>query len=202
MNNNITKAIEDLKQGKMIIIADDVNRENEGDIVIAAEKVSESSIAFMAKKASGLICLSITKALAEKLNLHTSVNENQTSIRAAFTESIDAKYGITTGVSASDRTKTILDAIKGSPDNLVSPGHMFPLISRDGGVLERRGHTEASVELTKIAGLIPAAVICEILGDDGKMLRGKDLETFAKEHQLQLVHIEEIVEYVEGNHAV
>lgn len=198
MNERVLKAIDDLKQGKMIIIADDVNRENEGDVVIAAEKVTESAIAFMVKKASGLVCLSITKELATKLNLTTAVNEDQRSIKTAFTESIDAKYGITTGVSALDRTKTILDAIGGMPDNLVKPGHMFPLIARDGGVLERRGHTEASVELTKLANLTPAAVICEILGDDGKMLRGKDLEEFSKKNQLQLVHIEEIVEYIQG----
>ena len=202
MNNNITKAINDLKQGKMIIIADDINRENEGDIVIAAEKITEEAMTFMIKKASGLVCISITKDLAIKLKLPPMTIYNQESMRTAFTVSIDSRNGITTGISSADRTKTILDTIKGSSDNLVSPGHMFPLISRDGGVLERRGHTEASVELTKMAGLTPAAVICEILGDDGRMLRGKDLEKFAKEHQLQLVHIEEIVEHLRGDNAI
>ena len=200
MNDNISKAIDALKQGKMIIVVDDVNRENEGDVVIAAEKINEEAITFMAKKASGLICLAITKLLAKKLELSTMVDESNESIRAAFTESIDAKYGITTGVSAQDRTCTILTAINNDavPDDIVKPGHMFPLIARDGGVLERRGHTEASVELAKMAGLTPAAVICEILGDDGKMLRGKALENFAQVNQLQLIHIEEIVKYLRG----
>ena len=200
MSEIIFKAIADLQQGKMIIIADDINRENEGDIVIAAEKITEELMTFMVKKASGLICLSLSKELAKKLKLNAMVENNQESMRTAFTVSIDAKHGITTGISAADRTHTILTAISpnSSVEDLVQPGHMFPIIAREGGVLERRGHTEASIELVKMAELTPAAVICEILGDDGKMLRGKDLENFAKTNQLELIHIEEIVKHLRG----
>ncbi len=198
MKESVLKSIEDLRKGKMIIIVDDVDRENEGDVVIAADKVTESAMTFMAKKASGLVCLSITKAIAKKLELTPMCENNQESMKTAFTISVDSKRGITTGISAADRVKTILDVVNGSADDIVRPGHMFPVVAKDGGVLERRGHTEASVELVKMAGLSPAAVICEILGDDGKLLRGEDLRNFAKENALQLVHIEEIVEHLKN----
>lgn len=198
MSEIILKAISDLQQGKMIVIVDDVTRENEGDIVVAAEKITEELMTFMIKKASGLICLSIVSELANRLKISAMVKNNQESMRTAFTVSIDAKHGITTGISAIDRTHTILTAINhnSSANDIVTPGHMFPLIAKEGGVLERRGHTEASIDLVKMAGLTPAAVICEILGDDGKMLRGKDLENFAKNNQLELIHIDEIVNYL------
>jgi 3,4-dihydroxy 2-butanone 4-phosphate synthase / GTP cyclohydrolase II len=198
MIESVLNSVEDLRQGKMIIIVDDVDRENEGDVVIAADKVTEAAMTFMAKKASGLVCLSITKDIAERLELTPMCEVNQESMKTAFTVSVDSKRGITTGISASDRVKTILDVVNGSADDIVRPGHMFPVVAKDGGVLERRGHTEASIELVKMAGLSSAAVICEILGDDGKMLRGKDLDNFAKENQLQLVHIEEIIEHLKG----
>lgn len=192
---SVLRAIEDLKQGKMIIIADDVDRENEGDIVVAAEMVNDLSMNFMIKKASGLVCVAVDSQISEKLGLKLMCENNQESMKTAFTVSVDAKHGITTGISSADRVKTILDIVNGSADDLVSPGHIFPIIAKKGGVLERRGHTEASVELVKLAGLSPAAVICEILDDDGKMIRGDKLKEFAIKHDLHLVHIEEIVEY-------
>ena len=198
MENNILKAIEDLKQGKMIIVTDDINRENEGDIVILAEKITEAAMTFMAKKASGLICLAIDSNLAKKLELDLMVQNNQESMKTAFTISIDARYGITTGISAFDRTKTILDTVNPNviPYDLVRPGHIFPLIAKDGGLFERRGHTEASVALANLAECQPAAVICEIMGDDGKMLRGQALKDFSKLHHLLLISIEEIVNFL------
>jgi len=188
------KVIEALQQGKMIIVLDDVNRENEGDIVMAAEKVTESAMTFMIKQASGLVCLAISSEIAKRLELNPMVERNEESMRTAFTVSIDAKHGITTGISAADRCKTILTVTNSDAvaDDLVRPGHIFPLVARDGGVQERKGHTEASVELCKRAGLKPAAIICEIIGDDGKMLRGKALEEFARRYQLDLIHINAI----------
>ena len=196
----IAKAIEDFKQGKMIIIADDVDREDEGDIVIAAEKITEEVMAFMAKKASGLICLALTDELAKKIDLDPMVEDNQAPLRTAFTVSIDAKHGITTGISASDRVKAVLAAIdkNASSADIVKPGHMFPVIAKPGGVLERRGHTEASVEMAKLSGFSAASVMCEILDDEGKMVRGKALEEFATQHQIELIHMEEIVQFLKG----
>lgn len=200
MRNNIIKAIEDLKDGKMIIVTDDINRENEGDIVVLAEKVTEEIMSFIIKKASGLICLAIDGKLAKKLDLKLMVRNNQESMRTAFTVSIDSRHGITTGISAFDRAKTILDAvsINAKADDLVRPGHIFPLIAKNGGLFERRGHTEASVELAKLSGFKPAAVICEIIGDDGKMLKGKKLEEFATLYKLTLVSIDSIVDFLKG----
>jgi 3,4-dihydroxy-2-butanone 4-phosphate synthase len=196
----IAKAIEDFKQGKMIIIADDVDREDEGDIVIAAEKITEEVMAFMAKKASGLICLALTDELAKKIDLDPMVEDNQAPLKTAFTVSIDAKHGITTGISASDRVKAVLAAIdkNASSEDIVKPGHMFPVIAKPGGVLERRGHTEASVEMAKLSGFSAASVMCEILDDEGKMVRGKALEEFATQHQIELIHMEEIVQFLKG----
>ncbi|MGB4191843.1 MAG: 3,4-dihydroxy-2-butanone-4-phosphate synthase [Rickettsiales bacterium] len=200
MKNNILKAIEDLKDGKMIIVTDDVNRENEGDIIVLAEKVTEETISFIIKKASGLICLAIDSELAKKLDLKLMVENNQESMRTAFTVSIDSRHGITTGISAFDRAKTILDAVSvnAKATDLVRPGHIFPLIAKDGGLFERRGHTEASVELAKLSGFKAAAVICEIIGDDGKMLRGKELKEFAALYKLTLVSIDSIVDFLKG----
>ncbi|MEK6734045.1 MAG: 3,4-dihydroxy-2-butanone-4-phosphate synthase [Pseudomonadota bacterium] len=194
MENKILQAVEDLKQGKMIIVADDITRENEGDIIILAEKATEESMTFIIKKASGLVCLAVDLRTANKLDLKPMVENNQESMRTAFTVSIDAKHGISTGISASDRVKTVLDVVNDSAkaDDLVRPGHLFPVVAKDGGLKSRRGHTEAAIELTKLANAKPAAIICEIMGDDGKMLRGKDLDNFAKEYNLTKISVEEL----------
>lgn len=199
MQKNINKAIEDFKNGKMIIIADDKNRENEGDVVIAAEKINLETMNFMIKKASGLVCLAVDSEIANRLKFDLMVKDNQESMKTAFTVSIDAKNGISTGISAADRVKTILTTVssQATPEDLVRPGHIFPVIAKDNGLLERRGHTEASVTMAKLSGLKHAAVICEIIGDNGDMIRGKKLEEFANTHQLQLIHIDEIVRYIE-----
>ena len=198
MDNLISSVLADLKNGKMVIVTDDTERENEGDLVIAAEKIDAAAITFMAKKASGLICLSITQDLATKLKLQLMNSESQESMNTAFTMSIDAKNGISTGISSYDRAHTILTAIHPNSDSkdIVTPGHMFPIIANEGGLFKRRGHTEASIELVKMAGLFPASVICEIMDDNGNMLRGKELQDFATLHQLKLISIQEIVEHL------
>lgn len=200
MLNNVKKAISDLSQGKMIIVTDDINRENEGDIIVLAEKITEELMTFIIKKASGLVCLAIDSVISTKLNLPLMVQNNQESMRTAFTVSIDAKYGISTGISASDRVKTILDVVKPSATefDIVKPGHIFPLIAKNGGLKERQGHTEAAVTLAKLANSSPAAIICEIIGDDGKMLRGKDLQNFALNNNLTIISIEEIIIFMES----
>lgn len=195
----IEEALQDLREGKMIIIVDDEERENEGDLCIAAEKVTPEAINFMAKYGRGLICLALTEEQVEKLKLPMMVPEDQSNALhgTAFTVSIDARYGVTTGISAYDRAKTILTAIAddAKPEDLVRPGHVFPLKARRGGVLVRAGHTEASVDLTRLAGLKPAAVICEIMRDDGSMARLSDLEAFAKEHGLKIVTIADLIKF-------
>jgi 3,4-dihydroxy 2-butanone 4-phosphate synthase/GTP cyclohydrolase II len=193
----IEDVLEDVKNGKMVIIVDDEDRENEGDLMIAAEKVTPQAINFMARHACGLICLSITEDRAKKLNLPLMVRENTSPFQTAFTVSIEAKEGITTGISAYDRAKTIKVAIDDNtkPEDLARPGHVFPLIAREGGVLVRVGHTEASVDLARLAGLKPAGVICEIMKEDGTMARLPDLEKFAEKHNLKIVTIADIIRY-------
>ena len=193
----IEDVLEDVKNGKMVIIVDDEDRENEGDLMIAAEKVTPQAINFMARHACGLICLSITEDRAKKLNLPLMVRENTSPFQTAFTVSIEAKEGITTGISAYDRAKTIKVAIDDNtkPEDLARPGHVFPLIAREGGVLVRVGHTEASVDLARLAGLKPAGVICEIMKEDGTMARLPDLEKFAEKHNLKIVTIADIIKY-------
>jgi 3,4-dihydroxy 2-butanone 4-phosphate synthase/GTP cyclohydrolase II len=193
----IEDVLEDVKNGKMVIIVDDEDRENEGDLMIAAEKVTPQAINFMARHACGLICLSITEDRAKKLNLPLMVRENTSPFQTAFTVSIEAKEGITTGISAYDRAKTIKVAIDDNtkPEDLARPGHVFPLIAREGGVLVRVGHTEASVDLARLAGLKPAGVICEIMKEDGTMARLPDLEEFAEKHNLKIVTIADIIKY-------
>lgn len=195
----IEEALKDLREGRMIIIVDDEDRENEGDLCIAAEKVTPEAINFMAKYGRGLICLALTEEQVEKLKLPMMVPEDQSNALhgTAFTVSIDARYGVTTGISAHDRAKTILTAIAddAKPEDLVRPGHVFPLKARRGGVLVRAGHTEASVDLARLAGLKPAAVICEIMRDDGSMARLPDLEVFAKEHGLKIVTIADLIKF-------
>ncbi len=195
----IEEALKDLREGRMIIIVDDEDRENEGDLCIAAEKVTPEAINFMAKYGRGLICLALTEEQVEKLKLPMMVPEDQSNALhgTAFTVSIDARYGVTTGISAHDRAKTILTAIAddAKPEDLVRPGHVFPLKARRGGVLVRAGHTEASVDLARLAGLKPAAVICEVMRDDGSMARLPDLEVFAKEHGLKIVTIADLIKF-------
>jgi len=195
--SNIKGALEDLRQGKMIILVDDEDRENEGDLTMAAEKITPEAINFMAKYARGLICLSLHPDIVEELKLPLMVQDNQSRFQTAFTVSIEAKNGVTTGISAADRAHTILTAVAddAQPDDLVQPGHLFPLRSRRGGVLFRTGQTEGSVDLARLAGLKPAGVICEIMNEDGSMARRPDLDQFAKKHGLRIVTVADIIAY-------
>lgn len=194
---SIERAIEDYRAGKMVILVDDEDRENEGDLTMAAQFVTPDSINFMARHGCGLICLALTEGRADELNLPLMVRENTSAFHTGFTVSIDAKEGTTTGISASDRARTILAAIDEgtSPSDLARPGHIFPLRAKNGGVLVRTGQTEGSVDLARLAGLKPAAVICEIMNEDGTMARMPDLEKFAKVHGLSIVSIEGIIRY-------
>ncbi len=195
--NTIQEAVEDLKQGKMIILVDDAHRENEGDITIAAEKITPEAINFMLMHARGIICLAINAERAEELDLYPMVSHNTSNFQTPFTVSIDARNGITTGVSSRDRATTVLTAIddKATADDLVRPGHVFPLKAQRGGVLVRTGHTEGAVDLTRIAGLKPAAVICEIMTEDGNMAKLPDLRKFAEKHNLKICTIADIIKF-------
>jgi len=197
MIHKIEAALEDIRQGKMVILVDDEDRENEGDLTMAAEKVTSETINFMAKYGRGLICLSLTEQRLNELRLPMMVSENTSRFQTAFTISIDARQGVTTGISAADRATTILAAVDDNtqPEDLVSPGHIFPLRAREGGVLVRTGQTEGSVDLARLAGLKPAGVICEIMKDDGTMARMPDLLTFAQEHGLKIVTIADLIKY-------
>jgi 3,4-dihydroxy 2-butanone 4-phosphate synthase/GTP cyclohydrolase II len=193
----IEKIIEDVRNGKMVIIVDDEDRENEGDVVIAAEKITPEAINFMARYACGLVCLSLTEDRVKQLGLPLMVHDNTSPYNTAFTVSIEAKEGVTTGISAYDRAKTVVTAIDDNtqPDDLARPGHIFPLMARNGGVLVRVGHTEASVDLARLAGLKPAGVICEVLKEDGTMARLPDLEAFAERHNLKIGSIADLIKY-------
>ena len=193
----VTRALEDIRAGKMVILVDDEDRENEGDLVFAAEKVTPESINFMATHARGLICLAMDDALIDKLELPMMVRDNKASLGTAFTVSIEARHGVSTGISARDRATTIRAAIAddASPDHIVSPGHVFPLRARRGGVLVRTGQTEGSVDLARLAGLKPAGVICEIMRDDGEMARRPELEQFAQKHGLLLLSVADMISY-------
>lgn len=197
--NTVEEAIEAIKNGEMVIVADDEDRENEGDLVCAAEKVNPEIVNFMAKEGRGLICLTLEDDLADKLELNDMVQKNSSNFSTAFTVSIDAdkKFGITTGISASDRAKTILVAIDENtkPADLNRPGHIFPLRAKKGGVLKRVGQTEASVDLSRMAGLKPSGVICEILNEDGTMARRPDLVRFAKKHNLKFITVAQLISY-------
>jgi 3,4-dihydroxy 2-butanone 4-phosphate synthase/GTP cyclohydrolase II len=193
----IADVLEDFRNGRMIILVDAEDRENEGDLVIAGQMATPEAINFMARYGRGLICLSITEGRAEQLNLEYMTRKNEARNRTAFTVSIEAREGIATGISAADRARTIATAIdptKGAND-IVSPGHVFPLIARQGGVLVRAGHTEASVDLARLAGLYPSGVICEIMNDDGTMARMPDLVPFAQRHGLKVGTIEDLIAY-------
>ena len=193
----IEEAIADIKRGRMVILMDDKDRENEGDLCMAAEKVTPDAINFMATYGRGLICLPLTEERVRHLGLTMMVSENTSPFGTAFTVSVDSASGITTGISAADRAKTILDAIAddAKPQDLVIPGHIFPLRARNGGVLVRAGQTEGSVDLARLAGLKPAGVICEIMKDDGTMARQPDLMRFAKKHKLKVVTTADLIQH-------
>jgi 3,4-dihydroxy 2-butanone 4-phosphate synthase/GTP cyclohydrolase II len=193
----IDDAVRDVRDGKMIIIVDDEDRENEGDLVCAAEKVTPAIINFMARHARGLICLPLTEERCDDLHLTTQVADNTSFLGTAFTVSIDARRGITTGISAADRATTILVAVdpKSKPSDLARPGHVFPLRAKNGGVLVRPGQTEASVDIARIAGLYPAGVICEIMNEDGTMARLPQLQAFATEHNVKMISVADLVRY-------
>jgi len=193
----IEEVLEDLRQGKMIILVDDEDRENEGDLTIAAEKVTPETINFMAKYGRGLICLALAPEIVDQLQLSQMVYDNRSPFNTAFTTSIEARHGVTTGISAADRAHTVLTAVEtdAQPDDLVQPGHVFPLRARRGGVLFRTGQTEGSVDLAHLAGLRPAGVICEIMNDDGTMARMPDLELFADQHGLKIATVADIIKY-------
>ena len=195
--STIEEAIEDVRQGKMIVIVDDEDRENEGDLMIAAEKTTPELINFMARFGRGLICLTLTENRTSELGLSMMVDDNQSAFETPFTVSIDARDGISTGISAADRAHTIKVAIdpKTAKNDLVKPGHIFPLRAKDGGVLVRMGQTEASVDIARIAGLTPYGVICEIMNDDGTMARVPQLTEFIKEHDLKMITTKDLAEY-------
>jgi len=195
--STIGEAIEDIRNGKMVILVDDEDRENEGDLFMAAQFATPEAINFMARYGRGLICLTLTEEKADSLNLKQMVQENKARFGTAFTVSIEARHGVTTGISAADRAATIVAAVSpdARPEDIVSPGHVFPIRARKGGVLVRTGQTEGSVDLCRIAGLIPAGVICEIMKDDGTMARLPDLEIFAAAHNLKIITIADLIDY-------
>lgn len=197
MISKIEEALRDIRDGKMVILVDDEDRENEGDLTMAAEKVTPEAINFMAKYGRGLICLSMTEKRLNELRIPMMVSDNTSRFQTAFTISIDARKGVTTGISAADRSTTIATCVDDSavPEDLVAPGHIFPLKAMEGGVLVRTGQTEGSVDLARMAGLKPAGVICEIMNDDGTMARMPDLEIFAGIHGLKIVTIADLIKY-------
>lgn len=193
----VERALEEMRAGRMVILVDDEDRENEGDLVLAADKVTPEAINFMATHARGLICLAMDDELIDRLELPMMVRDNQASLGTAFTVSIEARHGVSTGISAKDRATTIRAAIAedAAPSDLVSPGHVFPLRARKGGVLVRTGQTEGSVDLARLAGLTPAGVICEIMRDDGEMARRPELEEFSRQHGVLLLSVADIIAY-------
>lgn len=193
----IKSALEDLKQGKMVILTDAPDRENEGDLIIAAEKITPEKMNFLIRNGSGIVCISMTETQLNKLNLPLMVPESNTSETTAFTVSVDAKDGIESGVSAHDRVTTINALINknANPDDLIKPGHIFPLKAKEGGVFERQGHTEGSMDLVKLAGLTPAAILCELMNEDGSMTKGEMLVQFSKKHQINIITINDIIAY-------
>jgi len=195
--DSIESAINEIRNGQPVIIIDDADRENEGDIVMASELITPDAVNFMAKYARGLICVSLSEEQAEKLSLNLMEKKNTGLHETNFTISVDKKNDTTTGISAFDRSKTIRALVdeNSKGEDFARPGHIFPIIGKEGGVLRRAGHTEASMDLAEMAGLKPSGVICEIMAEDGDMLRGKELETFAKHHKLKLISIEDLIRY-------
>ncbi|MGZ4886813.1 MAG: bifunctional 3,4-dihydroxy-2-butanone-4-phosphate synthase/GTP cyclohydrolase II [Candidatus Aminicenantales bacterium] len=194
---SVEQAVQDVKAGRTIIIVDDEDRENEGDLMVAAEKITPEIVNFMTKHGRGLICLPLTRERLDELQLPLMVADNTARYQTAFTVSIDAKQGVTTGISAYDRAKTIQAAIDPTtrPEDLARPGHIFPLQAKEGGVLARAGQTEAAVDLTRMAGLMPAGVICEIMNEDGSMARMPELERFSREHAIPVLTIADLIRY-------
>ena len=195
--DKINSAIKDIKSGGMVVVLDNEDRENEGDLVMASDAVSPENINFMAKEGRGLICISVSNTRAKKLDLEPMQQKNTSLHETAFTVSVDAVKGTTTGISASDRCKTVKTIVsdKTLPTDLARPGHIFPIVGRNGGVLRRAGHTEASMDLAQLAGFSRSGVICEIIGDDGEMLRGPELIKFAKQHNLKIISIEDLIRF-------
>jgi 3,4-dihydroxy 2-butanone 4-phosphate synthase/GTP cyclohydrolase II len=195
--NSVQEILDDFRQGRMVILMDDEDRENEGDLLIAAAKVTAQEINFMATHARGLICLTLTQERCRQLNLAPMVQTSVTPFGCNFTTSIEAATGVTTGISAADRARTIQVAVAAAarPGDLVQPGHVFPVMAKEGGVLRRAGHTEAGCDLARLAGLTPAAVICEVMNPDGSMARRPDLEKFAREHKLKIGTIMDLIHY-------
>jgi 3,4-dihydroxy 2-butanone 4-phosphate synthase / GTP cyclohydrolase II len=193
----IEEVLQDIRAGKMIILCDDEDRENEGDLTIAAERVTPAAINFMARYGRGLICLALTEARADELRLPLMVTNNRAPFGTAFTVSIEARQGVTNGISAADRATTILTAIDAAskPEDLIRPGHVFPLRAKRGGVLVRAGQTEGSVDLARLSGLTPAAVICEVMHEDGTMARGPQLQEFCRTHGLKITTIKDLIRY-------
>ncbi|MGA7436483.1 MAG: bifunctional 3,4-dihydroxy-2-butanone-4-phosphate synthase/GTP cyclohydrolase II [Solirubrobacterales bacterium] len=197
----IEEALEDIRRGRMIIVCDDEDRENEGDLVMAAQFATPEAINFMVKEARGLVCLALTPTRCEQLGLSLMTAKNEAPLETAFTVSIEAAEGVTTGISAHDRAHTVQVAIdpEAGPRDLVVPGHVFPLKAKEGGVMERTGHTEASVDLARLAGLSPAGVICEVMNEDGTMARVDDLKTYAAKHELKMITIADLIKYRRKN---
>ncbi|HEX3328539.1 MAG TPA: bifunctional 3,4-dihydroxy-2-butanone-4-phosphate synthase/GTP cyclohydrolase II [Gaiellales bacterium] len=194
---SVEEAIAEIKAGRMVVVVDSPDRENEGDLTIAADHISPEAVNFMAKHARGLICLALEESRCDKLGLYPMTNHNEAPLRTAFTVSVEARTGVSTGISAADRSHTIKVAIDpdGKPGDLVQPGHVFPLRARGYGVLERMGQTEAAVDLARLAGLTPAGVICEIMNDDGTMARVPDLATYCAQHGLKMITVSDLVAY-------
>jgi 3,4-dihydroxy 2-butanone 4-phosphate synthase len=196
MNQSIVNAIDALQNGQGVIVVDDYTRENEADIIFSAQHLTSEQMALLIRKCSGIVCLCLTSKKIDELNLPMMTAHNHSKFQTAFTVSIEAKEGVTTGVSAKDRVTTIKEAIsKNGATRIVSPGHVFPLKAQDGGVLTRRGHTEASIDLMKLAQLEPYAVLCELTNDDGSMAISEQITQFSKEHNMPLLSVEEIVQY-------
>jgi len=194
---SIEEAVEDIRNGKMVVVVDDPERENEGDLVVAAQFATADAVNFMATHARGLICLCLTEERCEELGLPQMTQRNEARLETAFTNSVEAREGVTTGISAADRAHTIAVAIDpaSTPHDLVQPGHVFPLRARDGGVLVRAGQTEAAVDLARLAGLVPAGVVCEIMNDDGTMARVPDLVPYCEGHGLRMITVADLIEY-------
>lgn len=198
--NAVEIALIALARGDFVVVADDADRENEGDLIIAAEKLTPEKLSFMLRHTSGVVCVAVTEQRADELELPLMVPENSESQRTAFTVSVDYRFGTTTGISATDRSAAIRALARPGVGaaSFLRPGHVFPLRARRGGVLERRGHTEAAVDLSQLAGFEPAGALCEIVGEQGEMLRGAELERFAARYRLPFLHIAELVEYRRG----
>src|SRR5256885_6919423 len=193
----IEEALEDIRAGRMVVVCDDEDRENEGDLTMAAQFATPEAINFMAKEGRGLICLALTPDRCEELGLDLMAAKNESPFQTAFTVSVEARDGVTTGISAADRARTVQVAIDPSstPGDLVQPGHVFPLKAKEGGVLERAGQTEAAVDLARLAGLIPAGVICEVMNEDGTMARVRDLVPYCERHGLKMITVADLIAY-------